>query len=82
MGLISRVAFCSEPSMHSAQNEFSINYSMLPSICYTVIYMVRAGINTVLHTDGNVLSLTACQNDTSAVQWSLVVTSQYQTSTI
>ena len=45
----------------------SINGSTLPSVCYTVIYMVRvgldwvrAGINTIYHTDGNVLSLMAC----------------------
>ena len=30
----------------------SVNGSMLPSVCYTVIYMVRVSTNTIWHTDG------------------------------
>ena len=36
-----------------------ISDSTLPSVSYTVIYMVRVGLGLGL-TDGNVLSLTAC----------------------
>ena len=39
----------------------SINDSTIPSVCYTVIYMVRVGLG--LGQDGNVLSLTACHRD-------------------